>query len=162
MTTVLLHELSYTWEPALKRRKGEQRYSSTLSLTSPLDGSGWSTSSPTSLPLGNEPTVAIPATALSAVFAASVNGRLSWTQRPCPRHSQDVQFLARLGLEVSVIIRRIQYLETTPKKYSKHSRNNLFLSFPAAYCFDQNSNDIFNTVNPNLMQIKAAVTLDFI
>jgi len=30
---------------------------------------------PTSLPPGNEPTVAIPDTALSAVFAASFNGR---------------------------------------------------------------------------------------
>jgi hypothetical protein len=39
----VLVKVKFTLEQATKAQRGEKRYSSTLSLTSALDGGGWST-----------------------------------------------------------------------------------------------------------------------
>ena len=43
---VLVVNLKFTLEKAVKVERGGKRYSSTLSLTSALDGGGWSTPRP--------------------------------------------------------------------------------------------------------------------
>jgi hypothetical protein len=67
-----------------------------------------------------------------------------------------LQFLAGLGLEASVIIRCIQYLETTGQKATQ--------TIPRTLCYFLSSAVLWSKLNIfslNLMQIDAAATLGF-